>query len=155
MKLLKLLFCIFVITFLTSCATGNVSYVFDENLPLEATSRISPSTTGEIIGYNGIPVNWKSRIMAVDMIEIPAGDTILEWNISASSGNYHYTGKNILFRYNFLPMKQYFFQVNQVNGSFGLRIYEFSYDEKIRISRDNYVGFFPFLTEQTGPIILQ
>jgi hypothetical protein len=149
MKKLLLLTGISVLLIL-SC-TMSVGMVFDDSVPEEQSTYIS-SSVGEIIGYNGISVKWKQGFKAV---QIPAGDTLLEWNIDAPryGSSARYTGKNLLMRYNFEPQKWYYFIYDIKNGAPGLNVYVYAAGEKVEAAVLNnwsvydahYVGFAPFL----------
>ena len=86
------------------------------------------------------------------MIQIPAGDTLLEWNIKAETFAGSYRGNGLLYRYSFEPEKQYFFYLAEVNGAYGLTVYAYDYDVTItarqHLHRDYYVEFVPFVNIQ-------
>jgi len=87
-----------VLVLLCSCSgTPKVGIVYDESVPAEKSALLL--TSQDIIAYNGIPVNWKMTFKGG--ILIPAGDTLLEWNINATVGNTIVKGNNMLFRYTF------------------------------------------------------
>jgi hypothetical protein len=74
------------------------------------------------------------------MIQIPAGDTLLEWKYNS----YIY----VWFRYNFQPQKQYFFFLDQEEGKYGYRLYTYDFGEKVPgdpYRKDHLLGFVPFL----------
>jgi hypothetical protein len=162
---MKKLFLLIGVAFLVSCATtGSVGVVHDPSIPVEQSALISPSDIGEIIGYNGTAVNWKlsrTELVGQDIkfIQIPAGNTILEWNISTILSDdplriYGYTvhtlrGKNILFAYNFRSQRKYYFMATVKDEKYGLNIYAYNLDEKIEYSREDYNSHFeafaPFL----------
>ena len=138
-----------------SCAvTPKVKQIFDESIPLEKTTRISAGNAGEIIGYNGIVVSWKNEGSIVPtMIQIPAGDTLLEWNVQSRNGNIIYSGKNLLFRFNFQAQKQYIFLASRVDGKEGFKVYVYDFEEKIpsNMYKDEYfVGHVQFLDSPWG-----
>ena len=141
---------------LSSCSSiSKVTQTFDESVPIEKSSWISPLLAGDIIGYNGIPVSWKNKAFSLQIIQIPAGDTLLEWNIEGGG----YIGKNILFRFDFLPQKQYFFRPRQEDGVYGFNVYVYEFDEKIPNvgepqNMKHLLGFFPFLNTNQGTILL-
>jgi len=129
-----------------SCVSSTAGTVYNDSVPPEQSSYITP-TVGTVIGYNGITVHWKGMS---NMIQIPAGDTLLEWDIDFTDGYIHYTGNGgLLTRYNFLPQKKYHFYVAMVDDKAGLRVYMYDYEEKIRPSmkdmETHYVNFIPFL----------
>ena len=141
---------IFILVILLSCAiTPKTTHVYDESIPLEQSALISAGNAGEIIGYNGVTVKWKNNSLAVpSMIQILAGDTLLEWNITSTDFNIRYEGKNILFRYNFQRKKQYLFLVNFEENVYGFRVYAYNFEEKIPsniYNKEHFVGFVPFL----------
>ena len=150
MHLKKFVIIFLVIAILFSCSvTPKVKQIYDESLLLEQTSRISAGNAGTIISYNGITVNWKNKnLILPDMIQIQAGDTLLEWNIESRWYDTVYTGKNILFRYNFQPMKQYLFIVGKNEDKWGFNIFAYDFDEKIpsnMYNEEHFVGFVSFL----------
>ena len=141
----------------SSCAhLEKATQTFDESVPMENSSWICPRGGGEIIGYNGIPVSWKIPFFgAVPVIQIPAGDTLLEWNID----NGYYKGKNILFRFNFQPQKQYYFDAGKEDEAYGLYVFEWDCNEKLPWLKGGWdkrglLGFFPFLNTNQGTILL-
>jgi hypothetical protein len=138
-----------VILLAVSCVTtSELNQIYDDSIPLEYSSRICTFNAGEIIGYNGAPVNWKQVQSKKKMIQIPAGKTLLEWNISSQNGPIYYHGKNILFQYDFKPMKQYHFLAQTPNGIPGFHIYESNFGEVF--SWDNHIGHVPFLNTDSG-----
>jgi hypothetical protein len=157
-----------------SCAT-NVGIVHDSSVPLERSAQIGFGE-GEIIRYNGVAVDWKKK--ARDLIQIPAGNTLLEIDLkvarSQGQGVYtrvysRYEGR-MLFAYNFQPNKHYILlfwddtgTTNTVTGLFGnqtsttdlnakgwgFRIYAWEIGEKLSKANDHYVEFVPFLRPET------
>jgi len=89
-----------------SCAT-KVGIVFDDSVPLEQTTQIYTYNIGSVTAYNGVAVGWKQKV-TMETIQIPAGETQLVWDIKTTSGNTNYTGKNMVFVYNFQPGKNMF-----------------------------------------------
>ena len=138
------------ITILSSCAvTAKLTHVFDETIPLDRSTWISAGNAGDIIAYNGIPVNWtNNNPLFPEMIQIPAGETTLEWNVSSRSGNIVYTGRNLLFRFNFQPLKQYLFLAHrQPDGVMGFNVYAYDIGEDIPSNiyqSQRFVEFVPF-----------
>jgi hypothetical protein len=120
MKKLLALVCISCLLYL-SCATNVVGIVHDSSVPLERSAQLT-FDGGEIIRYNGVAVDWKKK--RGELIQIPAGNTLLEidLNVNRSHGSvvgYNpygtpnrvvtteiYEGK-VLFSYNFQPNKHY------------------------------------------------
>jgi hypothetical protein len=167
MKKLLVLAGITILLFLGSCATSKeatVKIVFDDSVPIEKTSWISFGLNlGTVTGYNGISVSgWKTEHW--DMIQIPAGDTVIELDIdhTSSIGNYHtrYRANNMMFRYNFQPQKQYWITweiVAEGEGWFapvkyGVSIYSWDFGEKISYGwleddDPHNLGFVPFLIQ--------
>ena len=133
--------------------TPKVGFNYDESIPVEKSAMVFQNV-GDIIVYNGINVNWKQYKMTRG-VQIPAGDTLLEWNIQSND----ILGKNILFRYNFQPNKQYTFWVCFRNEDhedenfsykiYGLQVFAYDFGHKITYSdfgNEKYlVGFVPFL----------
>jgi hypothetical protein len=132
-----------------SC-TINVGIVFDDSIPVEQTTRIHTALIGKVTGYNGIAVDWKTKV--TETIQIPSGDTLLELDIVALYGNTRYTGKNMLFRYNFQPQKQYVFKFNIEDDVYGLNVHTYEIGEKLYDTKKDYeahfTAFVPFLNAQ-------
>ena len=139
-----------VVILLVSCAgTPSVKTVFDESIPLENSTWLSTTFQGSIIEYNGTPVNWEKSSLN-NMIQIPAGDTQLKWNINAGNLYRQWTGTGILFQYNFQPQKQYIFLVNKKDGADGFDVWCYNIGETMNanpktLDKEHYVGFTPFL----------
>ena len=154
---MKKLFLLIGVTFLVSCTTTFVKFVQDPSVPVEQSALIS-ANAGTITGYNATAVNWTSSNWN-RMIQIPAGNTILEWSIrgervlitDSTFSNTVYKGKNILFAYNFRPQKKYYFQLALKDEKYGLNVYAYNFDEEIKIStrydffRSHFEAFAPFL----------
>jgi len=141
--------------------TPKTRVVYDESIAVEKTSWICPGNIGAIIGYNGIEVNWKFNALDFSFIQIPAGNTLLEWDVNTTQGTMIFKGSNVLFRYNFLPGKQYLFLLGRdpnandsENGSLGLMVYMYNIGERVdgsyRGMEKHYYGFAPFLNVNTG-----
>lgn len=131
-----------VVLLIMSCSTS-VGLVFDESVPGEQSAQIITAGTGKVTEYNGIPVNWD--FFGPRTIQIPAGDTILVWDIDSTSG---YIGKNMAFRYYFKAQMKYMFVASQEDGIAGLNVWEHGLDDKVGVAKDtdpSYQGFFPFL----------
>lgn len=85
-------------------------------------------------------MKWERlRGFKVEMHQIPAGDTTLEIDVDAKLsvsyiGNSSHTTvlrvKGALFRYNFQPMKEYYFDAAQKDDKYGLVVYAWDYGEK-------------------------
>lgn len=144
-----------ILVFLIFSCKSSAGIIFDDSVPVEQTAWLSTASLGttsigKIIGYNGIAVDWSG---VTKMIQIPAGNTVLEWNIDASDYHTHYTGKNILFAYNYKPQKQYFFAVRVEDEMYGLRVYEFEMGEMFSTSstfEERFVEFVPFLNVKSN-----
>ena len=127
---------------LLSCYTSKPTIIYDDSTPVKETAWIFIGGINRcsITGYNGIPVNWPEE----EMVQIPAGDTLLEWKFTGA-----YRGENIMFQYNFLPQKKYYFEVDRKDGKHGLIVYIFDFEESPyslgRPSQKNVAGFVPFL----------
>jgi hypothetical protein len=152
-----------------SCASYDVkdavaTIVFNDSVPLEKSSWIGFSTyLGTVTAYNGISVSdWKTEFG--NMIQIPAGDTLIELDVDHTTYGYNsstrYIAKNMMFRFNFQPRKQYLiFWGTHVEGdgwfdpvSYGVKIYAWDFGEKISnkyLEDDdpNNLGFVPFLIQ--------
>jgi len=128
-----------------SCSTS-VGIVFDDSIPIEKSAEIC-TYAGTITGYNGIAVNWKPALS--NAVQIPSGDTLFEFNISAQYGAIIYKGSGVLFRYNFLPNKKYVLYFTVKDEVYGLNVYMFEIGEKIPASwkkiEKNLTAFVPFL----------
>ena len=135
---------------MASCVTPKLALVFDEAAPVEKSAWISPVSVGTITSYNGIPVEWKSKIGVFEVYQIPAGSTVLEWNLDSSAHNF--LGQGILFQYNFLEGKQYHFRPAINDGKSGFWIWEQDIGTNLpgTYNMNNSVGFFPFLNTNTG-----
>jgi hypothetical protein len=143
-----------------SCGTfaTSVGIVFDDSIPAEQTAQFFTFNIGKVTEYNGIPVNWEPNVSSMKTVQIPAGDTVLVWDIRAGQGNIIYTGKNMVFRYNFQPQKKYFlmfrrvYDENEKNEIYGLRVYTYEIDEKYGGTWDDveahFTEFVPFLNTQ-------
>jgi len=158
MKKLFLLICLAALLTASCVVTPNAKIVYDESVAVEKTAWISPAGIGSIIGYNGIKVDWKFNPFSISFIQIPAGNTLLEWDINASQGNTVYKASNILFSYNFLPGKQYLFTLGRdpkanESGSLGLKVYMYNIGERVvggyREMEQHYYGFAPFLNVES------
>ncbi|MCL2067326.1 MAG: hypothetical protein FWG99_07665 [Treponema sp.] len=139
---------------LLSCTTS-AKIVYDDTVPLESTSWLSLYNVGTVIAYNGMGVNWK--LGATKMLQIPAGDTILEVDLNSMRRGTTYGDNIMLFAYVFEPQKQYFFELNRSMSTRGLNIYKYDFGEKIPVSykkhKEHYFEFVPFLNAP-GRIIL-
>jgi hypothetical protein len=126
--------------------------VFDESVPLEKSSWISPYNVGIILSYNGIPVNWTpftSINEKLEFYQIPAGPAVLEWDIRYSFDGAGYRANGALFPFNFLPEKQYYFTFRIIDRQPGLNVYVYDIGEKIVLGESLYIkeklfGFVPF-----------
>jgi hypothetical protein len=161
MKKLLLLFCITSLLLASCVIMPKARIVYDKSIAVEKTAWICPENVGTITGYNGIEVKWKFSPLSFGFIQIPAGNTLLEWELDASVRGSIYRGDNILFRYNFLPGKQYFFVVSRdpqakegEPSRLGLKIYMYNIGESIngteREMEKHYYGFAPFLNIETN-----
>lgn len=158
----KLLFLVCITTLLlTFCITNpKAKIIFDDSIPKEKTAWICPVNVGTITEYNEIRVDWKNNAFSFSFIQIPAGNTLLEWDINANIGNTNYRADNILFRYNFLAGKQYLLYfgrdpnpIEGETGAFGIKLYMYDMGETISGSSSemdkHFSGFAPFLNLNT------
>jgi len=136
-----------------SCSTG-VGTVFDDSIPVEQTAQIYTYRVGSITAYNGITVNWQLKISAKS-IQIPAGDTLLVWDVMGDRGYTRYRGKNLEFRYNFQPQKKYYLLLNdkydEAEGTvtYGIDVYTYEINEKITNNTGpHFTEFVPFLNQR-------
>ena len=135
------------VSLVISCTTS-AGVVFDDTIPLEETAWVNTNNVGMVTAYNGIPVNWKSTMTKA--IQIPAGDTLLEFDLRLTIGSTTYTGRGILFQYNYQPQKQYFFMGAREEGIVGLNVYSYNFGEKPwTLSQKefdkHFIAFVPFL----------
>ena len=149
MKIRYLFLCLVVLLF-ASCSSGpEVKTIYDESIPPENISWISTTFQGTIVEYNNISVNWEKGGLN-DMIQIPAGDSLLKWNIDARNLYRRWTGTGILFQYTFSPQKQYIFLLNNKDKKDGFDVWCYNIGEKMktnpkRSDKNHYLGFTPFL----------
>jgi hypothetical protein len=149
MKKQLLLFCAVAVFFVSCMAAPSVKTIFDESVPLENTAWLSTTFQGTIVEYNGIPVKWEKSSLN-NMIQIPAGDTLLKWDINAGNLYVQWIGKGILFQYSFQPRKQYIFLLDKKDGKDGFDIWRYDIGEKMSRNpktsdKQHYVEFVPFL----------
>ena len=153
MKKLSLCAAILVVL-ISSCTVTKAGIIFDESVPQEQTSWISTAQVGTITAYNEIAVKWSSY----KIIQIPAGDTLLELDINARLGDIRVKAKGALFRYDFQPEKFYSFLVGwDENSQVGLRVYAWNHGETWgAYDSKHFVEFVPFLNlgENAGPTVL-
>jgi len=144
-----------------SCVTSNtVGTVFDDSIPVEQTAQIWFWNAGTITAYNDITVNWKEQFGSAKTIQIPAGDTLLIWDIKAGNGYAYYRGKDIAFRYNFLPQKKYLLMFGSKYDEaeekviLGFRVYTYESGEEFRSSwkdrNAHFTELVPFLNYQVN-----
>ncbi len=152
--------------FVLSCTISEKA-VFDESVPIEDSAWISESNVGKIVGYNGISVDWDLGLAGT--ARIPAGDTLLEWNIKGPvlyldqvvyGTIVNLVGEGILFRFNFQPQMLYSFIITEVNDEYGLDVFAYGYEEKVsggwKSMKEHWVGFTPFLNtgDNAGKTVL-
>jgi hypothetical protein len=147
MKKLFILACISVLLFFSCVVTSKIGIVFDDSIPIEKSSEIV-TYSGVIKGYNGISVDWKPSMS--NSVQIPAGDTILEFEIASSIGNTIYRGSGWFFKYNFLPNKKYILWFNVKDELWGMNVYTYEIGEKIPVMtvsgmEPNLTAFVSFL----------
>jgi len=137
---------------------------FDESISEEKTTRIFTGGIGTVTEYNGIPVNWERvRSLKFTLQQIPAGDTLLQIDVDAelsviysanSTSRVILKADGALFKYNFQPQKEYFFDADMKNSEYGLNIYVWNYGDKNSGSgtpkdyANHFVAFVPFLNIQ-------
>jgi len=134
-----------------SCGTTQTGkgIIFDNSIPVEQTAEIA-NVVGIVTGYNGIEVKWKMG----GVIQIPAGDTLLEFDVNYDTGDIVYKGKNMLFRYNFQPQKWYYLwfagKYEDRRTIYGVNVYTYEIGEKVTQGgfKDHFTEFVPFLGEQ-------
>lgn len=150
--LVLVLVCMF---FVFSCSTSEKA-VFDESISIEDSAWIVQGGVGDIVGYNGISVDWNLGFTGA--ARIPAGDTLLEWNVNSAIGNSRYRGNSLLIQYKFQPEKKYIFVLARGgDGSYGLNVYRFVFEDEIPASfsalEDYFVGFTPFLNTSERTVL--
>ncbi len=150
--------CVTCILFVLSCTISEKA-VFDESVPIEDSAWVTQGGVGKIVGYNGISVDW--NLGMTGMARIPAGDTVLEWNIDGTVTNTArpVKGEGILFRYNFHPQKKYFFRIMRKNNAYGLDVHSYNFDEEVSLLSNeefemHFVDFVPFLNVESGTTVL-
>jgi len=161
MNKLLLLICLAALLTASCVITPKANVIYDETIDVEKSAWVCPNV-GAIIGYNGIEVNWIVNPFSIAFVQIPAGSTLLEWDIDTSQGNTTYRISNVLMRYNFLQGKQYLFLVgrdsNSGSGSLGLKVYMYDIGERIGASYSemdkHYHGFAPFLNLENRRTVL-
>ena len=141
-----------VVFLLASCVSNTVRTVYDDSVPAEESALIN-TYVGKITSYNGVPVDWKSSVSG--FIRIPAGETVLVWDIDATNAFTTYRGKNMIFAYYFKPQKKYFFWFSWDDDDeniYGLRVNEYEPEETVRQGNlnDHFVEFVPFLNNRTA-----
>jgi hypothetical protein len=141
----------------TTVGTFKGGTIYDESIPLEESALISNANLGTITGYNGITVNWKQVWGGkASIIQIPAGETLLEVNVKSEGDTtvlHHtiYTGKGLIFQYNFQAGKYYYLYVEKgrETDDLGVHIYSWSPGEKVGVlSEKKYEAFTPFLNAE-------
>jgi hypothetical protein len=148
-KMKKLLFlaCISVFLIFSCASSTKTGIVFDDSVPIEKSSQIV-TYSGTIMGYNGISVTWKPTMS--NAAQIPAGDTVFEFEIASTLGNTIYRGSGWMFKYNFLPNKKYLLWFNVKDELWGMNVYTFEINEKIPTAtmngmEPNFTAFVPFV----------
>jgi len=136
--------------FILSCTT-TTSIIHDESVAPEQSSWVGTDNAGVIVGYNGIAVNWKARMGKT--IQIPAGNTLLEWDIEGGNplGNTIYKAKGALFLYNFQPQKKYYFIPTRLDDKYGFHVYSYDADQKLPMNmykEEYHEGFHKFLYDE-------
>jgi hypothetical protein len=152
MKKLWLLAGISVLLFFSCTITTKAGIVFDDSIPVEQTTMVHTAYIGKVTGYNGIAVDWNPKL--TETIQIPSGDTLLELNIGAMYYGTIYRGKDMLFRYNFQPQKQYVLKFNIEDAVYGLNVHTYEIGEKFSgMQKDfdaHFTAFVPFLNNPTN-----
>jgi len=145
-----------------------VKIVFDDSVPPEKSSWINVGNVGRndivtVAAYNSISVSdWKT--LYPEMIQIPAGATEIEMDIEHIIRNIlltiKLTAKNMIFKYNFQPQKQYYITLVgslndelDIEGEYGVNIYEWNFGERIpenfeyKNIKNHFTAFVPFLNK--------
>jgi hypothetical protein len=126
---IKLFIVVIIILLISSCSTvTRATVIYDESIDLEETAWISTYNMGMIVKFNGEEVNWPSS-KKDEFIQIPAGDTLLEWVVSSYVGDRHWRGKASM-RYNFQPQKQYYFFPGHYHFKNAIYLVIYEYGEK-------------------------
>jgi len=135
------------ILLLFSCSTTvGKGMVFDDSVPVEKSSQIM-TYAGTITGYNGITVKWKPTMK--NMLQIPSGKTVLEFEIDFTPGYIRYRGSGWLFLYDFQPNKKYFLYFVEKDDLWGFNVYTYNIGEELPMGamkslEPNFTAFVPF-----------
>ena len=148
MKIFK--YGIFILALLIISCTPSLKSVYDDTVPIEQSAWISTANAGTIVSINGVTVNWSGN-WTDSFRQIPAGETLLEWNVSSDG----YTGRGFYFMYDFKKGMQYYFIAREVGGVFGFNVYELPIGEKSNFigSQEEFVEFVPFLNASRGILL--
>ena len=124
MKYKYIPFLLVFIIVMVSCQS--TKYIYDESVPIEETSTVTPSVEITVISFNGNRVNWKAGDWSASDYIIPSGEAELIVNIATQIANTLYTGGRLKFSYNFLPGNKYFLvlkkiYVNEVEADIQIR----------------------------------
>ncbi|MDR2923265.1 MAG: hypothetical protein LBU85_07985 [Treponema sp.] len=152
MKIRALLAGVSVLLFFSCATVPKVGLVFDDSVPAEQSAQVYTYNIGAVTVYNGISVDWIQRSGSSETIQIPAGDTLLEFDLKTTYGSVNYTGK-ALFRYNFQPYKRYFFWFQRKEEGkmniYGLNVYTYEIGEKHGVTwsdfEAHFTEFVPFI----------
>jgi hypothetical protein len=137
---------------LSCVTTASVGLVYDESVPLEKSAWLGIGNLGTVTGYNGITVSWKP--MGTKMIQIPAGETLLEVDVHTEYAATIYKGKGLIFQYNFQPESLYYIFAGRdtETGDAGVHIYAYDFGEKLKMSQSDFQehleAFTPFLNAE-------
>ncbi|MCL2196583.1 MAG: hypothetical protein FWB77_03100 [Treponema sp.] len=97
----------------SSSSNNRYLYDFNDSLPDEQTALIHYAGVN-IIEYNGIGIEWKSRIGGFIQLRIPGGDTVFVLDGTTGSYNMGYTTYNqVPFKYKFENGKEYTMIISQ------------------------------------------
>ena len=127
--------------------------IFDENLPLDESTRLVFYGGIEVTEYNGITVPHKKIMLNTSSkwhdVYLPPGEMEFMLDLYWSYGSYFtYTADNVLFRYKFDAGKTYTITFTAYGGSdeneWGVRIYD-SPPPKVGWPRkEDFIAFLPF-----------
>jgi hypothetical protein len=153
----KILLLIGIASLLFSSCLSTSTSIFDDSILEEKTTRIMTNNIGDVNEYNGIPVNWKQKFAKNTLYQIPAGDTLLEFDVEAEISYKSYISiKGASLKYNFQPQKEYWFSISRKNNLWGIDLYAWDYGDKnsgkqtyrsitvLDYDEANFVEFVPF-----------
>jgi len=134
-----------------ACAIKPV--IFDENLPLEESTRLFFYNGLEVVTYNGISVPQKQVLLSTVSswrdVYLPPGDMVFMLNLNWSYSSYFtYIAENVFISYKFEAGKYYTITFTAYGGSeenqWGVRIYDAPPPSVGWPHKDDFIAFVPF-----------